>query len=60
MGAALRLLSETNPLLPNEAVSQEVGGGQPADITEALDWFCEVHKGLGWEYALAFFIPAAA
>lgn len=27
MGVALGLLSETNPLLPNEAVSQEVGGG---------------------------------
>lgn len=27
MGAALGLLSETNPLLPNESVSQEVGGG---------------------------------
>lgn len=62
MGAALGLLSETNPLLPNEAVSQELGGGG----SEALAWFCdsrcvtEVQKGLGPEYALAFFIPAAA
>lgn len=66
MGAALGLLSETNPLLPNESVSQEVGGGgQPAHIMEALAWFCvsrclTVKSRKGSEYVLAFFIPAAA